>query len=140
MKDIRNCKECGRIFQYDGISKLCYKCRRQDDEDFRVVREYVYENPKSTIQAVSEETEVSEDKILRYLREGRLEIVGENPGLLLDCESCGAAIRTGRFCNDCATSMERGLKKGFNTERQSSIREDKKSGNRMHYTDLKKKK
>lgn len=136
--NIRNCKECGRLFQYDGISKLCYRCRKKDDEDFRIVKDFLYENPKETITVVSEETDVSEEKILRYLREGKLEIVGENPGILLDCESCGKAIRTGRYCEKCAQNMERGLKSGF--ERKEKLNTNQSSsGNKMHITQMKKK-
>jgi len=133
--NIRNCKECGKLFQYDGISKLCFRCRRQDDEDFRKVKEFLYENPKETVTVVSEETEVSEDKILRYLREGKLEIVGENPGILLDCESCGKSIRSGRYCDQCAHDIERGLKSGF--ERKEKPKKDS-SKDRMYTTDMKK--
>lgn len=136
--NIRNCKECGKLFQYDGISKLCFTCRKNDDEDFRRVKEYLYENPKETITVVSEETEVSEDKILRYLREGKLEITGDSAGILLDCESCGKAIRTGRYCDQCAHDLERGLKAGFQRKekqisRQNSFKE------KMYITEMKKK-
>lgn len=110
---ILNCKECGKLFQYDGISKLCFQCRKKDDEDFRRVKDYLYEFPKETITVVSQETEVPEDKILRYLREGKLEISGDNPGLLLECESCGAGIRSGRFCDKCANTLDRGLRDGL---------------------------
>jgi len=136
--NIRNCKECGRLFQYDGISKLCFKCRKQDDEDFRRVKEFLYENPKETVTVVSEETGVSEDKILRYLREGRLEIVGDNPGILLDCEACGKAIRTGRFCDQCAHEIEKGLKSGL--ERKDRQEERRRaSKDRMYITEMKNK-
>ncbi|QEK11304.1 MerR family transcriptional regulator [Crassaminicella thermophila] len=113
MAEIRNCKECGRIFQYTGISKICPKCRREDEKNFKIVKEYIYENQGATLTEVSEETGVPEDKILRYLREGKLEIVGENSALLLSCERCGKGIRTGRFCDACAQELKRELTSGF---------------------------
>ncbi|QXM05162.1 TIGR03826 family flagellar region protein [Crassaminicella indica] len=113
MAEIRNCKECGRLFQYTGISKICPRCQKKDEEDFKVVREYIYENEGATLTEVSEETGVDEDKILRFLREGRLEIVGENSALILECERCGKPIRTGRFCDACAHELQAGLKSGF---------------------------
>lgn len=134
--NIKNCKECGKLFQYDGISKLCYRCRKKDDEDFRIVKDFLYENPKETITVVSEETGVLEDKILRYLREGKLEIVGDNPGILLDCEGCGKAIRTGRYCEKCAQSMEKGFKAGFERQERQKTSD---SGDRMHITQMKNK-
>lgn len=134
--NIRNCKECGKLFQYDGISKLCYSCRKKDDEDFRRVKEFLYQNPKETITVVSEETEVSEDKILRYLREGKLEITGDNSGILLDCESCGAAIRTGRYCEKCARDIERGFKAGYVRNEEKKKIESQRS-KRMYITEMK---
>ncbi|WZL73732.1 MerR family transcriptional regulator [Clostridiaceae bacterium 35-E11] len=113
MADIRNCKECGRLFQYTGYIKICPKCQREDEQNFRIVKEYIYDNAGATLTEVAEETGVVEDKILRYLREGRLEIAGENSALFLDCERCGKGIRSGRFCEDCANTMEKELKSGF---------------------------
>lgn len=136
--NIRNCKECGKLFQYDGISKLCYRCRRKDEEDFRKVKDYIYDNQGATLTQVSEETGVSEDKILRYLREGRLEIVGDNPGLLLDCERCGKAIRTGRYCDECAREIERGLKSGF--ERSERVISRDSNREKMYIAEIKKRK
>ncbi|RKD23538.1 flagellar operon protein TIGR03826 [Caminicella sporogenes DSM 14501] len=134
--DIRNCKECGKLFQYDGISKLCYSCRKKDEEDFKRVKDYIYDNTGATITEVSEATGVSEDKILRYLREGRLEIVGENPGLVLDCERCGRAIRTGRYCEECAREIEKELRSGF--ERPVKRVKTEKDRDRMHIASFKK--
>lgn len=135
---VRNCKECGKLFQYDGISKLCYRCRKKDDEDFRKVKEYLYENPKETITVVSEETQVPEDKILRYLREGKLEIVGENPGILLDCESCGKSIRTGRYCEQCARALEKGFKGDDEREKERKP-QARSTRERMHIAQMKNK-
>ncbi|MCT4605027.1 MAG: MerR family transcriptional regulator [Marinisporobacter sp.] len=118
MTEIRNCKECGRIFQYTGVSKICTRCQKKEDNDFNVVREYIYENQGATLTEVSEETGVDEDKILRFLREGRLEIVGEDSALILECERCGKGIRTGRFCDECAHELEKGLKEGLGKNRE----------------------
>ena len=42
--DVRNCKMCGAIFNFDG-SPLCPKCRRKMEEKFSVVKEYILKNP-----------------------------------------------------------------------------------------------
>lgn len=41
--DVRNCKMCGAIFNFDG-SPLCPKCRRKMEEKFSVVKEYILKN------------------------------------------------------------------------------------------------
>lgn len=135
MADIRNCKECGRLFQYNGYTKICPKCQREDEQNFKIVKEYVYENTGATLTEVAEETGVIEDKILRYLREGKLEIVGENAALFLDCERCGKGIRSGRFCAECIRDMEKELKSGFNQIDQSKS----KNRDRMFTAEMKKK-
>ncbi len=136
--NIRNCKECGKLFQYDGVNKICYGCRKQDEEDFKRVKEFLYENPKETVTVVSEETEVCEEKILRYLRQGKLEITGDSPGILLDCESCGKAIRTGRFCEKCAHDIGKGFRSGFD-RREKSSRRDGSATHKMYITEIRKK-
>lgn len=107
--EIRNCEKCGKIYRYDG-SKICMDCRREEENEFLRVKEYIYDNPGSTIQLVSEETEVSTKKIFRYLREGKLEIKDNNNNLVLDCERCGKPIKSGRFCEKCTIELERELK------------------------------
>lgn len=134
MAEIRNCIKCGRIFQYDGFNKKCDRCRRNEEEEFKKVKEYLYDHPGATITMVSEETGVEEDLILKYLRQGRLEITTEGGSLVLDCERCGKAIRTGRFCDPCAEEMARELKGAFKPkekEKQTVV-------NKMFISDMRK--
>ena len=109
--DIRNCSRCGKIYAYEGFD-ICIQCRREDEEDFRKVKEYIDENPDATISEVSEETEVDTRKIIGFLRQGRLEVKG-GENLLLDCERCGVPIKTGRFCKRCSVEMEREFKRSI---------------------------
>lgn len=109
--NIRNCSRCGQIYAYDGF-KVCLKCRRKDEEDFKKVKEYLDEYPGATISEVTEETEVDSKKIIEFLRQGRLEIEDET-NVLLPCERCGASIKTGRFCEKCTVEMEREFKQSI---------------------------
>lgn len=106
---VKNCTRCGRMFQSEGPSKLCARCVDNDEEDFKVVREYVYDNPNSSIPQVAEDTGVSEEKILKYLRQGKL-ILKDELSMVLDCERCGKPIKSGRYCDSCTQEMSRGLK------------------------------
>jgi hypothetical protein len=107
---------------------------REDDDLFKEVKEYVYDHPNCTITEVSEETGVDDDRILRYLRQGKLEITGEGGSLVLDCERCGVAIRTGRFCDACAHEIETELKSGFSR----SAEKQKPAGNKMFTAEMNK--
>jgi hypothetical protein len=72
MMDIRNCKRCGKIYSYTGV-EVCPNCLAIEQEDFSKVRDYLYQNPNSTIPEVSEATGVDVRVITRFLREGRIE-------------------------------------------------------------------
>ena len=99
--DIRNCRECRRLFQYNGFGDiLCPECRRKDEEEFDKVKEYLRNYPGATQKGVCEATGVEFEKILRWLREERL-ITTNASGLGLKCEQCGAPICSGKLCDDC---------------------------------------
>ena len=110
--DIRNCTRCGKIYQYDGF-KICPTCRREDEEDFLKVREYLYDYPGANLQEVHEATGVATSKIIEFLRQGRLE-VAEDSNLILQCEKCGTSIKTGRYCDKCALELKRELSSAIN--------------------------
>ncbi len=104
--EIRSCLKCERAFSYDGV-ELCPKCRYEDDGDFKIVKDYLYDNPGADINKVSKETEVELKKILMYLKEGRIEIKEGSANTILSCERCGVAVNMGRFCKKCIVSMEK---------------------------------
>lgn len=105
--NVRNCRSCGKIYQYDGFN-VCHSCRKDAIEDFKKVKEYIYEYPGANISEVHEGTEVGVDKIIEFLKEGRLEIA-EGGNLILECENCGVSITTGRFCDKCTSQLQREL-------------------------------
>jgi len=94
MPDVRNCKKCGRIFNYIGGSPLCPSCREHEEKEFQRIKQYLYENPGASLTQVSVELDISVEMIRRFLREGRLEIANDDGNLILECENCGKSIRT----------------------------------------------
>lgn len=107
MMDIRNCSKCGSIFRYDR-SRICPTCRRKNEEDFQLVKDFLDREPGANISLVVEETGVETKKVIEFLREGRLEI---EPGgaIVLQCEKCGVGITTGRFCNKCINTITKDI-------------------------------
>ncbi|NLD49160.1 MAG: MerR family transcriptional regulator [Clostridiaceae bacterium] len=132
MPDVRNCRRCGKIYNHIGRLPICLECRKLDDEDFKRVKEYLYDNPGASINQVSVELEISVQRIKGYLKEGRLEIVGEGGNLILECESCGRSIRTGRFCNECSNGLSSEFKSASEQINKSAQSADKK-GHGMKY-------
>jgi len=111
MGQLINCKKCGRMFSSVGGQEFCSKCRTDDETEFKIVREYIYDNPDSTVKDVHEGTGVSEELILKFLRQGRL--VLKDQGVGLECERCGKSITTGRFCDQCAHELKSGFQAAF---------------------------
>ncbi|MHB8063910.1 MAG: MerR family transcriptional regulator [Ruminiclostridium sp.] len=104
MPDARNCRRCGRMYNYIGGPPICIDCKNADEVIFKKVKEYLYEKPGSSLSQVSMDLEVSVEKIRMFLKEGRLEIT-EGSNIILECERCGKAIRTGRFCDECQNQV-----------------------------------
>ena len=96
--DVRNCRQCGRLFNYLGGPPICQACREAVEEKFQQVKEYVRNNPGSNIQMVAEDNDVTVQQIRQWIREERLEFSADSQ-VGIECEGCGASIRTGRFCD-----------------------------------------
>lgn len=110
--DVRNCKMCGNLFNYSG-SPVCPSCNRKMEEKFAVVREYIRDNPASSIAVVAEETEVPVQQLKRWIREERLTFSKES-GVTIQCEKCGAPILTGRYCKECKRTMTKSFESLYN--------------------------
>jgi len=137
MPDVRNCKRCGKIFNYLGGSPICLVCKQLDEDDYRRVKQYLYDYPGATMSQISSDLDVSVEKIKRFLKEGRLEIIGDESNLVLECESCGKAIRTGRFCNECERDLARGLQETASRMNSSTSSSSKKSEFKYLHKDTK---
>lgn len=114
MPDVRNCRKCGRIYNYIGGAPICPQCRESEEEDFKRVKNYLYENPGASITQVSTELEISIELIRRFLKDGRLEITNDDGNMILECENCGKSIKSGRYCPECERNLTAGLRSAAN--------------------------
>ena len=135
MPELKNCKRCRKIIMYAMGPQLCDDCKRLEEEDFNKVRKFVRDYPGATIQEVSDATEVSQNTIHKYLREGRLE-VAENSPIAIQCEGCGARIRSGRFCPKCSNSLARDMMSAGKTLASESNHPEPGSTERVDRTGL----
>lgn len=130
--NLRNCPQCGRLFAYNGRN-LCSRCLRAEDEEYMVVRRYVRDHPGATVFEVADETGVDEEKILQFLRDGRLEARGLQQ--MLECGRCGKKISQGNYCEDCLKIMDAELR-GAVSKSQASAPEPERftprSREKMH--------
>lgn len=95
------CKRCGKLFNYMVGDKLCPSCREEMEEKFQEVKKYILDNKGASVTEVADKCNVQATWIQKWLREARLELT-EGSAITLNCESCGARIRSGRLCKDCA--------------------------------------
>ena len=102
--NVRNCRKCGRLFNYVSGPPICMQCREALEAKFQEVRKYIQEHAHASIPEVSEACDVSTNQIQQWLRDERLELC-EGSGITLQCEECGASIVTGRYCEKCKANM-----------------------------------
>ena len=55
--NVRNCKMCGKIFNYVVGPVICPRCREAREEKFQEVKKYIDEHRGADILEVSEECE-----------------------------------------------------------------------------------
>ena len=63
--------------------------------------EYLRNNPGTPLAQVAEELDISYEKLMKYVREGRLQIKAPNGKYISFCEKCGKETAGGRFCLSC---------------------------------------
>ena len=84
------------------------------------------------MQEVSEVFDVPIPQIKQWIREERLAFA-EDSMIGLECERCGATIRTGRFCKSCKDKMARGLSKLYPEEKPVEKPKDSSENPRMRF-------
>ena len=114
--NVRNCRKCGRIFNYVLGPIMCPKCREDQEAKFQEVKKYVQEHHGSDIIEVSEECDVDPGQIRQWIREERLQFADDSP-IRIPCESCGTMIRAGRFCDKCKLDMTNGFKNSMSQDK-----------------------
>ena len=67
--EVKNCKGCGRLFNYMGGAPLCDGCRKKFEQKFQEVKQYLDENPNASVNQVSEDNDVSVKQIKQWIRE-----------------------------------------------------------------------
>ncbi len=134
--NVRNCRNCGRIFNYITGTIICPGCKDALEAKFQEVKEYVREHRGAGIAEVAEACDVDAAQIRQWLREDRLEVT-EDSAIFLTCEGCGAPIRSGRFCEQCQGAMTKGFKDIIRNSRPETtptpIKKDPKSDGRMRF-------
>ena len=119
--EVRNCRGCGRLFNYiQGGSFLCQACLDELEEKFQVAKDFIRENKSASIHEVAEKADVSVKQIEKWVREERL-IFAEDSPVGISCEKCGKMIRSGRFCESCKSSMANNLSEVYQEKKPEPV-------------------
>lgn len=102
--NVRNCRKCGKIFNYAVGPVICPICREKVEKKFQEVKKFVQDNHGVGIPQISNECDVDVPQIKQWIREERL-VFSEDSPIGIECESCGTMIKTGRFCEKCKADM-----------------------------------
>ena len=131
--DLRNCRKCGKMFNYLQGPPICDNCKRKMEEQFQVVKQWIRSNPGTSIAETAEECEVEPGLIKQWIREERLELSGSDGEIV--CENCGKPIETGRLCDECKKAMASGLENSIKKPEAPKPEPKKKesSGNKMRF-------
>ncbi len=138
--NVRNCRKCGKIFNYIGGQPICPACAEALEAKFQEVKEYIREHKDAaSIVVVAQECNVDVNQIRQWVREERLTF-GEDSVMGIECESCGATIKSGRFCDKCKNDIAKGLidAAGLNKKPEPEARKQVREAARMRFLEGKK--
>jgi len=74
MREVKNCKKCNMIFTTNDGSLFCKKCQIEEDRTFKLIRDYLYDNPGTSVHDLSAKFNISVRRIEEYIRNGRFDI------------------------------------------------------------------
>ena len=97
------CSMCGRSMPIDYEKDFCPAC--EDDVLFKEVREYIRSHDVTEFE-LAEIFHISQNKVRRWIKEGRIEYVtDENKMMNTRCQRCGAPVSFGTLCTECMRIM-----------------------------------
>ncbi len=95
-----NCPRCGRLSAV-LVRGQCGHCLREEHEQLRTVQALLADRGALSAEEISQETGVPVERVLRWLREGRLMASGE----VVRCRRCGRRVRLGVLCSVCRVEL-----------------------------------
>ncbi|MGN0132001.1 MAG: flagellar protein [Lachnospiraceae bacterium] len=133
--NVKNCRRCGRLFNYVTGPYICPMCREENEKKFQEVKKYIQTHPRCSMQAVCEECDVEAGQIQNWIRQERLQFADDSP-IKVACENCGAMIGSGKLCEKCKNAMTKNLNNMMNKSvdqlKQEPVRPPKDK-NRMRF-------
>ena len=130
--EVKACRSCKRLFNYMSGPVICPACKDELEKKFYEVKEYIRENPKQGIKEIADACDTTTQQLQQWVREERLEFSAASD-ITLSCESCGASIRTGRFCDKCKDKMASSMSALYEKKPEPKVEKKPKDGNHMRF-------
>lgn len=128
---LSNCIRCGTVFS--RVSKLvCPACIQKEETDFLKAVECLRDNPRQSIQKLSDNTGIDRSDILKWIREKRL-VLTKTPEVMIGCKKCGVPIEFGTFCDKCKLGLSQEVSENLK-EIEEQKRRAEKLRHGMHYS------
>ena len=125
---LKKCNLCAMPYQDIGLP-FCQTCMMAMEEQYMLVRDYLYDNPYESADKVAEETGVPQKVILYFIKDGRIQDVRTEG--LLRCEQCGKPIDGGRFCKKCMSMLDERVLKPLQQTKETAGQDGERRP-RMH--------
>jgi hypothetical protein len=97
-----NCPRCGRLSPC-LVRGECPACLREEHRQLAELRAYLREHQARTAQEISEQTGIPLERVLRWIREGRL--IPMAGVVYATCRRCGRGILIGVLCPVCRQEL-----------------------------------
>lgn len=126
--EVQNCPNCGNIFRKTTWS-VCQDCKNEIENELKKCIEYIRRNRQTTMDQLIQYTGVNEQNIMKYIREGKINI-SDVPHLSYPCDLCQGPIRKANLCYNCRMKINTDIDKMKNQEekdRQKRIQDSQVS-------------
>ena len=128
--EVRACRTCKRLFNYITGPVRCPACSDALEKKFQEVKSYIRDHKTASLQEISEANDVSVGQLRQWVREERLCFTEDSP-VGLECENCGAIIKTGRYCANCKSKLSNTLMSAITKEEKPAHKDPRDTRNRM---------
>ena len=90
------CKLCGKSISYESI-RICNKCY---DKELKIVKEYIEENGKNTLEKISKEANVPMRVVEQFYEDGVLYEDDEKVAIIRDLKEKQRKLKNQALLND----------------------------------------
>jgi flagellar operon protein (TIGR03826 family) len=128
--NVANCPKCGKVYVKNLLNDVCQACVKEVEVQCDTCIKYLREHRGISLEELSNATEVSQSLIIKFMREGRISIMG-NRNIAYPCEVCGESIRERNMCDSCRQKLKKDVRNTMEDHRR--IEEQKRVENKVTY-------